>query len=95
MRQILQKYSEYYFVEMIAKSSDKNPLRLTARHFPSICTGDSDRRSAAKKSVVCSKNDRRRESYCYNTCDVVHVCTSVLKYFVQNYVIKQFYKALL
>ena len=53
MRQILQKRSKDNFVEIITiESSDKNPLKLTARHFPSIYTGSSDRRS-----VACSKND--------------------------------------
>ena len=43
----------------------------TARHFPSICTGSCDRKSATRKCVVRSKNDKRRESRC--RCKICYV----------------------
>ena len=52
MRQILQKYYRGNFVKIIIRSLDKNPFGPTARHFPLICTGNSDRKSAARKFAL-------------------------------------------
>ena len=58
IRQIFKKYHEHNFIQNILRSDDKNPLRLTGRHFSAIyIDAKIKRKSALRKCIVCTKND--------------------------------------
>ena len=85
--QILKKYQEKASHHPI-RPGNNHSLRLNGRHFPSLC----ERKKIAK--VVCTKNNKRRESrYQCQECDVglcVYPCfkiyhTELNYYCILNY----------
>ncbi|CAK9809208.1 PiggyBac transposable element-derived protein 4 [Anthophora quadrimaculata] len=72
IRQLLHHYLSNYKKNVENKSGQTNPLRLTGRHFMSLYTNEpTKRKNPLRKCVVCTKNDKRRESrYQCKICDV-------------------------
>ena len=92
-RQISQKYHKDSFVGIISLRvkilSGLTAEGISLRFVPIVVIEKA-------QLFVRSKNNRRREShYCCKFVTRVYVSIPVSKYFVQNYIIEQFYKVLL
>lgn len=72
IRQILRRYHSSKATKNFNKSGHINPIRLTARHFPSIYVNDkTKRKNPLRKCVVCTKNDKISQTrYQCKNCDV-------------------------
>nr|XP_033335286.1 piggyBac transposable element-derived protein 4-like [Megalopta genalis] len=67
IREILEKYHQS--ANHQCRTGNNHPLRLTERHFPSVYVSIGKNRS--RRCVVCSANDKRRESkYECKSCNV-------------------------
>ena len=91
-----QKFYKDNFVRITAKSLDKNFLRLTARHFPSICTGGSNRklkkRSEKMRLLFAPKMTNDEKVIIVVKFATGFVCLSLFLNTLLNY---KFYKVLL
>jgi len=72
IRQLLDKYGKYNNSPNRGRTSIKDePTRLTARHFPTDVPKNEDGKANLKKFIVCSKNNKRKDSlYMCELCDV-------------------------
>lgn len=67
IREILEKYHKT--TKYHQRTANNNPLRLIERHFPSLYVPAGKNRK--RRCVVCSANDKRRESrYECQNCNV-------------------------
>lgn len=72
IRQILRRYHSSKATNNFNQSGHINPIRLTARHFPSIYVNNkTKRKKSLRKCVVCAKNDKISQTrYQCKNCDV-------------------------
>jgi hypothetical protein len=86
IREILEKYCKERRKSGGGRRSENLPLRLMQRHFSSkIESTTSQKKSPTRKCVVCSKNNKRRETrYMCKNCDVALCVTPCFETFHTN-----------
>ncbi|GFR30964.1 hypothetical protein TNCT_100691 [Trichonephila clavata] len=83
--QLMELYSRHRNVKG-GRRSAPSPLRLTARHFPSLVPSTGKKKAAQRKCFVCQhttqKTQKRSETSFANFCDLAHNPSNVCKYFL-------------